>query len=106
MQRPVFDDLVARGDNRLGLGRLHRLELHVRHRARLLHLGESADQLGRLIDRAPRDLIVLDGAQRMNAPVRVVGYFAGAKQIFFGACQRCSFRLSSGRFLPADAPPW
>ena len=101
----VFDDLVAGGDNCLGLGRLHRLELHVRQGARLLHLRERADEFGCFIDRATRDLIVLDCSQRMNAPVRVLGYFAGAEQIFFGAGQRCSFRLFAGRFIPAGAPP-
>ena len=63
-------------------------------------------QLGRFIDRAPRDLIVLDCSQRVDAPVRVLGYFAGAEQIFFGAGQRCSFRLFAGRVIPAGAPPW
>ena len=102
----VLDDLVARSDDRLGLGGLHRLQLHVRHGARLLHLRERADEFGCFIDRATRDLIVLDCSQRMNAPVRVLGYFAGAEQIFFGAGQRCSFRLFASRFIPAGAPPW
>ena len=102
----VFDDLVARSDDGFGLGRLHRLELHVRHGARLLHLRKRADEFGGFIDGATRDLIVLDSSQRMNAPVRVLGYFAGAEQIFFGAGQRCSFRLFAGRFIPAGAPPW
>ena len=102
----VLNDLVAGCDDRLGLRRLHGLELHIRHGAGLLHLRESTDQLGRFIDRATRDLIVLDCSQRVDAPVRVLGYFAGAEQIFFGAGQRCSFRLFAGRFVPAGAPPW
>ena len=102
----VLDDLVAGGDDRLSLGGLHRLELHVRHGAGLLHLRERTDELRCFIDGATRDLIVLDCSQRMNAPVRVLGYFAGAEQIFFGAGQRCSFRLFASRFIPAGAPPW
>ena len=102
----VLDDLVASGDDRLSLGGLHRLELHVRHGAGLLHLRERTDELRRFVDGATRDLIVLDCSQRVDAPVRVLGYFAGAEQIFFGAGQRCSFRLFASRFIPAGAPPW
>ena len=40
---PVFDDLVAGGNDGLSLHGLHSLELHVRHGASLLHLREGAD---------------------------------------------------------------
>ena len=101
----VFDNLVAGGNDRLCLDGLHRLELHVRHGTGLLHLGEGADQLRRLVDGAARDLVVLDSSQCVDAPVRVIGYFARAEQILFGAGQRRSFRRSSRRRFPGDPPP-
>ena len=102
----ALDDLVAGGNDRLRLGGLHGLELHVRHRASLLHLGEGANQLGCLVDRVSGDLIVLDRSQRVNAPVRVIGYVAGPEQIFFGAGHHRSFHEFAPRSVPGDAPPW
>ena len=102
----VFDNLVAGGNDRLCLDGLHRLELHVRHGARLLHLRERADEFGCFINGATRDLIVLDCSQRVDAPVRVLGYFAGAEQIFFGAGHHRSFHEFAPRSVPGDAPPW
>ena len=62
-------DLLAGRDDRRGARVVEQAEVAVRERRRLLDRGQRVDQVGRGGDRLAADREVLDGAQRMDAPV-------------------------------------